>query len=143
MHTFIYIYIHTYVYPVFRTRSYTYARGHPRVRVPTRLCTHAHARASAAPPLTTAHAASTTRRARPAAVARRRAGQHASTTILAPAAACRRTRILAGHSQRAGNATAATCTRRFLQVSVKPVLSIYPQATLAVYLQLKKFQVQY
>ncbi len=38
------------------------------------------------------------------------AGQHASTTILAPAAACRRTRILAGHSQRAGNATAATCT---------------------------------
>jgi hypothetical protein len=56
-------------------------------------------------------------------------GQHASTTILAPAAACRRTRILAGHSQHAGNATAATCqcTRRFLQVSAKPVLSVYPQ----------------
>ncbi len=58
------------------------------------------------------------------------AGQHASTTILAPAAACRRTRILAGHSQRAGNATAATCTRRFLQVSVRPVLSVYPQSYL-------------
>ncbi len=57
-------------------------------------------------------------------------GQHASTTILAPAAACRRTRILAGHSQRAGNATAATCTRRFLQVSVRPVLSVYPQSYL-------------
>ena len=57
-------------------------------------------------------------------------GQHASTTILAPAAACRRTRILAGHSQRAGNATAATCTRRFLQVSVRPVLSVYPQSHL-------------
>ena len=53
-----------------------------------------------------------------------------STTILAPAAACRRTRILAGHSQRAGNATAATCTRRFLQVSVRPVLSVYPQSHL-------------
>ena len=58
------------------------------------------------------------------------AGQHASTTILAPAAACRRTRILAGHSQRAGNATAATCTRRFLQVSARPVLSVYPQSHL-------------
>jgi hypothetical protein len=58
------------------------------------------------------------------------AGQHASTTILAPAAACRRTRILAGHSQRAGNATAATCTCRFLQVSVRPVLSVYPQSHL-------------
>ena len=32
--------------------------------------------------------------------------------------------------QRAGNATAATCTRRFLQVSVRPVLSVYLQSHL-------------
>ncbi len=32
--------------------------------------------------------------------------------------------------QRAGNATAATCTRRFLQVSARPVLSVYPQSHL-------------
>ena len=32
------------MYPVFRTRSYTYARGRPHMRVPTRLRTHTRAR---------------------------------------------------------------------------------------------------
>ena len=36
-----YVYTRTSIYPVFRTRSYTYTRGHPRMRVPTRLHTHA------------------------------------------------------------------------------------------------------
>ena len=48
------------MYPVFATRSYTYTRGHPRMRVPTRLRVHTRANASAAPPCTTARAASTT-----------------------------------------------------------------------------------
>jgi hypothetical protein len=34
------------------------------------------------------------------------------------------------HTRRSGNATAATCTRRLLQVSVRPVLSVYPQSYL-------------
>ncbi len=49
MHTYIYIYIicmyiHTYIYPIFATRSYTYTRGHPRMRLPPRLRTHTRAR---------------------------------------------------------------------------------------------------
>jgi hypothetical protein len=70
MHTYRYRYryvhacIHTHIYPVFRTRSYTYARGRPHMRVPTRLRTRE--RASAATLRTTARAAPTTRRARPA-----------------------------------------------------------------------------
>jgi hypothetical protein len=35
------------MYPVFRTRSYTYTRGRPRMRGPTRLRTHTRARPSA------------------------------------------------------------------------------------------------
>jgi hypothetical protein len=58
------------------------------------------------------------------------AGQHASTTILAPAVACHCTRILAGHSQFASNASTATCEYRLLQVSIKPVLSVYLQSNL-------------
>jgi hypothetical protein len=66
IHTYTYMLIHTYIYAVFRTRNYTYAPGHPRMRVSTRLRTHPRARASAVPPRTTARAAPTTRRARPA-----------------------------------------------------------------------------
>ena len=39
---YMHVYIHTY--PVFRTRSYTYARGRPHMRVPTRLRAHTRAR---------------------------------------------------------------------------------------------------
>ena len=39
-----YVYTRTSIYPVFRTRSYTYTRGHPRMRVPTRRRTHTRAR---------------------------------------------------------------------------------------------------
>jgi hypothetical protein len=42
-HIYTYIHIHTYGYPVFATRSYTYTRGHPRMRLPTRLRTYAQA----------------------------------------------------------------------------------------------------
>jgi hypothetical protein len=38
------MYIHKYMYPVFATRSYTYTRGHPRMRVPTRLRIHTRPR---------------------------------------------------------------------------------------------------
>ena len=50
MHTYryryiyVYVCIHTHIYPVFRTRSYTDARGRPHMRVPTRLRTHTRAR---------------------------------------------------------------------------------------------------
>ncbi len=50
MHTYryrcIYVYacIHTRIHAVFRTRSYTDARGRPHMRVPTRLRTHTRAR---------------------------------------------------------------------------------------------------
>ena len=43
IHIYIYIRIYTYKYPVFATRSYTYTRGHPRMRGPTRLPTRARA----------------------------------------------------------------------------------------------------
>ncbi len=50
------------------------------MRVPTRLRTHTRARASAAPPRTTARAASTTRRARPACTGRAAGAEKAAHT---------------------------------------------------------------
>ncbi len=50
MHTYryryIYVYacIHTHIYPVLRTRSYTHTRGRPHMRMPTRLRAHTRAR---------------------------------------------------------------------------------------------------
>ncbi len=85
--------INLYTYTYIHTSNPSFVRAAIPIHVGTRACACPHVcaytreRASAAPPLTTAHAASTTRRARPAAVARRRAGQHASTTILALAVA--------------------------------------------------------
>ncbi len=66
MYMYIYIYVHTIIYPVFAACSYTYARGHPRMRMPTRLRTHARRHGAQRP-------ASHRRpgRARPASVARR------------------------------------------------------------------------
>ncbi len=40
---YIYIRIHAYIRPVFPARSYTHTRGHPCMRVPTRLCTRRRA----------------------------------------------------------------------------------------------------
>jgi hypothetical protein len=50
MHTDIYVcmYIHTFIYPVSATRSYTYTRGRPHMRVPTRLSTRARIGGAAA-----------------------------------------------------------------------------------------------
>jgi hypothetical protein len=94
-HTRICIYIciiyneYIYITSDIHTSNPSFVRAAIPTHVGTRACAcphvsaHTRERASAAPPNTTARAASTTRRVRPAAVARRRAGQHASTTIRA------------------------------------------------------------
>jgi hypothetical protein len=51
--------------------------------------------------------------------------------------------MFAGHSQRASNATTATYEYRFLQVSIKPVLSVYPQSDLQFTCSIKMLEVQY
>ncbi len=60
MHKCRHMYTCNYIF-VSASRSYTCTIGRPRMRVPTRLCTHTRACTSAAPPRTTARAASTTR----------------------------------------------------------------------------------
>ncbi len=78
MHTYIYMDIHTYIKPVFRTCSYTTHVGTRACACP-HVCADTRENASVVPPRTTARAASTTRRARPPAVVRRRAEKAAHT----------------------------------------------------------------
>jgi hypothetical protein len=66
IYIYMYIYIHIYITYMHISR-HCYAQLYLHTWAPTRLRTHTRARASAVPPRTTARAASTTRRARPAA----------------------------------------------------------------------------